>query len=272
MRVARVLAGAAVTLAAGAAAVASAQVPAPTVGITATRTGATLATPGPLPAGPTRMEVTRSGKGARAIDLLALKPGATLEQVQQKLRTKRPESALQYANLVGGTAVGPGDKSRGFTIDLAPAVTYYVLNSSASDSKKWTVTPLATTAQLNGAALPTADADVRFVDLDFEGDTVLPRRGVVRFENAGQAPHFAVGFPLRRNAGQRAVGRALRRNQERKLGRLLNFRGTSEPQSLITAGAVNYSEVSFAKKGKYVLVCFYAGHHTQGMYRFVTVK
>ena len=52
----------------------------------------------------------------------------------------------------------------------------------------------------------------------------------------------------------------------------------SEPQGLITPGAVNDNEVSFAKAGRYMLVCFFSTrqkntqHNQIGMYRAVTVR
>ena len=76
----------------------------------------------------------------------------------------------------------------------------------------------STSDQSNGASAPAADARVRIVDLRFLGAKTLPRNGVVRFENAGWAPHFAVAAPLRRNAKQRAVARALRRNASGRSG------------------------------------------------------
>jgi uncharacterized cupredoxin-like copper-binding protein len=44
-------------------------------------------------------------------------------------------------------------------------------------------------------------------------------------------------------------------------------------QNIISGGdTTDYQEVSFAKKGKYVLVCFIEGHARLGMYRIFTVK
>ena len=52
----------------------------------------------------------------------------------------------------------------------------------------------------------------------------------------------------------------------------------SEPQALISGGAVNDTEVHFAKPGKYLLACFFSEgqhrkpHSARGMVRAVTVR
>ena len=109
-------------------------------------------------------------------------------------------------------------------------------------------------------------------DVRFGGDTRLPRDGTVRVRNIGWAPHFAIAAPLRANARKRAVGRALLANRDRALGRLLNFRNSLELTNILTRGASADQEVRFARRGRYVMVCFFEGHNAQGMYRFVNVR
>lgn len=79
-------------------------------------------------------------------------------------------------------------------------------------------------------------------------------------------------MPLRNSASRSAVGRAIERNQERALGRLVDFRNSLELTSILTRGAVADQEVTFNRRGHYVLVCFFDGHDRQAMYRFVTVR
>jgi hypothetical protein len=45
--------------------------------------------------------------------------------------------------------------------------------------------------------------------------------------------------------------------------------GTTFGRSL---SAVNYNEVRFPRRGRYVMVCFFEGHNSQGMYKFVRVR
>ena len=155
------------------------------------------------------------------------------------------------------------------TMNLRPSSTYVAFNTAGENPQ---ITPFSTSDQANGASPPAADARVRIIDLRFLGAKTLPRNGVVRFENAGWAPHFALAVPLRRNAKQRAIVRAFRRNAERPLARLVDFSRSLEVQSLITRGAVNYNQIRFPRRGRYVMVCFFEGHNSQGMYKFVRVR
>jgi hypothetical protein len=266
MRVAVV--GLLATVALGVAAAVSAQGPAPTITVRATETSLNVGVSGPLQAGPTRFEVV-SGDGRPAeVAIGALRPGVTLDEFTTTLQ-RDDEGAIELVHLDGGASVSPPSRRRAVTFRLRPNSTYVVINIAGERPQ---VASFTVGGQANGASLPRADARVRMIDLRFRGDTRLPRRGVLRFENAGWAPHFALAAPLRRGARRRAVGAAMRRNNQRRLQRLVNFRAAIEPQSLITRGAVNYNEVRFPRRGRYVMVCFFEGHNTQGMYRFVRVR
>jgi hypothetical protein len=256
-------------IALGVAAAVSAQGPAPTVTVTASETALNVGVSGPLEAGPTRFEVVRAGDAPAEIAIGALRPGVTLDQFMTTVQGGDPEAAIELVNLDGGASVSPPTRRRAVTFRLRPNSTYVVINIAGRRPR---VTSFAVGGQPNGAALPRADARVRIIDLRFRGATRLPRRGVVRFENAGWAPHFAIAAPLRRGASRRAVGAALRRSNERRLGRLVNFDASIEAQSLITRGAVDYNELRFRRRGRYVMVCFFEGHERQGMYRFMRVR
>jgi hypothetical protein len=270
MRVAAVLVTL-VALALGVAAV-TAQQPAPTVTVTASETTLTVGVTGSLAAGATRFEVVKTGGDELEIAIAALRPGVSLGQFTTMLRDGDPEAAIDLVYLDGGANLSAQHRRRAVTLDLRPNSSYVVINGSGERPSNWEIATFSVGGQPNGAASPRADASVRMIDLRFRGAGTLPRRGVVRFENAGWAPHFAVAVPLRRGASRRAVDNALRRNRERRLGRLVDFRSTYQPQSLITRGAVNYNEVRFPRRGRYVMVCFFEGHNAQGMYRFVRVR
>jgi hypothetical protein len=134
------------------------------------------------------------------------------------------------------------------------------------------VSTFTTSGQSNGATAPTPGATARMVDLRFQGDRVLPRRGVVRFENFGGVPHFAVAFPLRRGATSGQLGRALRTNSQRAIGRLLAGAPVVLQNLISGGGATNDQQVSFARAGRYGLVCFFNEHHRLGMFRVVRVR
>jgi hypothetical protein len=251
--------------------VGAAQAPPPTVTVTVSESSLAVGASGPLAAGLTRFDVVSSDNQGAEVSIGALRPGVTVDAFTAALRSN-PDDAIEMAHLDGGASLAPGQASRAVTLNLRPSSTYVAINLAGENPANWEVVSFTTSDQANGASAPQADARVGIFDLRFRGAKRLPRNGVVRFENNGWAPHFAVAAPLRRKAKQRAVARALLRNAERPLGRLLDFRNSLEAQSLITRGAVNYNELRFPKRGRYVLVCFFEGHNAQGMFRFVRVR
>jgi hypothetical protein len=251
--------------------VGAAQAPPPNVTVTVTETSLTVGATGPLAAGPTRFEIVSSDEKAAEVAIGALRPGVTVDAFTTALRSN-PDEAIELAHLDGGASLAEGQASRAVTLNVRPSSTYVAVNLAGDNPADWEVVSFSSSDQANGATAPQADARVNIFDLRFRGAKRLPRNGVVRFENRGWAPHFALAAPLRRNAKQRAVARALLRNAQRPLERLLDFSRSIEAQSLITRDAVNYNELRFAKRGRYVLVCFFEGHSTQGMFRFVRVR
>jgi hypothetical protein len=269
MRVLRAMAIAVGVLSAGAA-VAAGQGSVPTVTVIATATGVT-ASPAPVAPGATRFEFVSSGlQRAAGIYLAAPKPGRTADEVVAAVRTN-PDSSFEVADIVASASVEPGAR-RAVIAELEANRSYLLVNDlGRDDPKDWIIAPLATGGAPTGVTAPAPDADVVMRDLRFGGDARLPRDGTIRVRNVGWAPHFAIAAPLRAGARRGAVGRAIRSNRERALGRLLNFRNTIELTNLLTRGAVADQEVTFNRRGRYVLVCFFEGHHVQGMYRFVRV-
>jgi hypothetical protein len=250
---------------------ASAQAPPPTVTVTVSESALSVGTTGPLAAGPTRFEFVNSDGGAPELAIAALRPGVTVAAFSAALRSS-PDAAIEMIHLDGGASLAPGEASRAVTLNLRPSSTYVAVNLAGDDPAQWEITEFSTSGASNGATAPAADARVGIVDLRFRGARTLPRDGVVRFENSGWAPHFALAVPLRRQAKQRAVARALRRNAQKPLERLLDFSKSIEAQSLITRGAVSFNELRFPKRGRHVMVCFFEGHSAQGMFRFVRVE
>jgi hypothetical protein len=244
----------------------------PTITITASATELAVGVTGPVASGPTRFQVVKSGGGELSISLAALRPGVSRAQFEAALRSGDANAAIELVHLDASVDLTAAENRRAVTAALRPSSTYVVLNLTGERPSDWEIAELAVTGASNGAAAPRADARVRIVDLRFRGSRTLPRNGVVRFENRGWAPHFALAVPLRRGARAGAVRRALRTNDERRLGRLVDFRRGIEPQGLITRGAVNLNEVRFPRRGRYAMVCFFEGHNAQGMYRIVRVR
>jgi len=268
MRTFRVAVAFVAVLAAGTA-VAAGQGTVPTVTVTAGAT-AVSATPTPVAPGATRFEFVADGTGG-TVFLAAVKPGRTIDEVTAALRAN-PDAALELLDIVASASLTPGSR-RAVTVDVQAGRTYLLINDAGKENPaEWIVAPLATGGTPTGATAPAADATVTMRDLRFGGAKALPRSGTVRVRNVGWAPHFALAAPLRTSARKGAVARALLRGSDRALGRLLNFRNSLELTGVVTRGAVADQEVTFGKRGRYVLVCFFEGHNAQGMFRFVNVR
>jgi len=251
--------------------VSAAQAPVPTVAVTASAT-AVSASPTPVAPGATRFVISSTEQKAEmGVVIAAPKPGRTADEVIAAVRAD-PDTSFDVADLVASVTLPPGGE-RAVTVDIKPNTGYLLVNDAGQeDPSKWVITPLATGGAPTGATAPDPDAEILMRDLRFRGDRTLPRDGTIRVRNVGWAPHFALAAPLKRGARRGAVGRALRTNRERALGRLLDFRNTQEVSSVLTRGASADYEVRFAERGRYVLICFVEGHNAQGMYRFVRVR
>jgi hypothetical protein len=250
--------------------VVSAQGTPPTLTVTANGSSLTVAPAGPLSPGPTRVEFVR-GSGSPSLSFAALRPGVTVEQFTAALRRSDNEG-LELIYLDAGADLDETAARSVSTFNLRAGLTYVAVNTEGDDRAAYEVTLVGTVgATPNGAAMPSADATINAVDLRFTGSRTLPRNGTVRFRNQGWAPHFAISAPLRRGATAGSVGRALRSGSDRALGRVLDFRGAGEVQSLVTRGADVVNEVRFPRAGRYALICFFEGHAQLGLYRVVGV-
>jgi hypothetical protein len=270
------IAGAVVLALGGAAAAAAAQDAPPTVKVALSNTAVTLEGADALKAGPTRFELSTAGGKSAMGELLALAPGKTVHDLHEAL-AKGPEAVLQLGSLELGVTLEGKDNKRTVTATLKPGVTYAMMQVAAEDPAKWVFTAFTVGQETSTAVAPKPDATVKLVDFGFKGAKQLPRKGIVRFEHRGKAPHFVFAMPLRKGADPKAAVQAVKKNNEKRLERMIG--GTPrEAQGLITGGAVNDVNVKFAKRGTYVLACFFSlgpnekPHSSRGMVRAVTVK
>jgi hypothetical protein len=262
------------------AAIAVAQQPVPTLAVTASPTTVAVQASGPVPAGPTRFDVVREGDKDVSVFFALLNAGVSMEDFQAALRSDDEsggESALGLASIQASASVSGSETRRGVTFTLKPGLTYLVISEADEDGggpgpKERGITTFTSSGESNGATARAPDATVQMVGLRFRGDRVLPRQGVVRMENSDGVPHFAIAFPLRKRVTSKQLGRALRSNSDRALGRVV----AGAPygvQNLISGGnTANDQEVRFTKAGRYGLVCFFDEHHRLGMYRVATVR
>jgi hypothetical protein len=248
----------------------------PSVAVTATPTSVTVQTPGAIPAGPTRFEVTPQGGKPLGVYFVLLNPGVSIQELQaaaaQDDRTGG-DSTLGLIWVQGSLSLS-GSQPRALTFNLRPGLTYVVVSEAqtANGPPQRAFTTFTTSGDSNGATAPTPGAVIRMAGLRFRGDAVLPRQGVVRIQNNDGTPHIAVAFPLRRGVRSRQFGRVIRTGNERAFRRVVSG-APYDLQNIIGGGNLaNDQEVQFPKAGRYGLVCFIYGHERLGMYRIVTVK
>jgi hypothetical protein len=254
-----------------AATVAAAQAPVPTVAVSASASAVTVG--GEVPAGPVRMEFTKSGGGPPISAYVAtLRAGVTPEQLQQTL-SQDADAALGLVFLEAAASLPTAGATRAVTFDVRPNVVYAIVAiPEQENAPQIGFTTFTSGAAPSGATAPAADATVRMVDYGFRGAGTLPRGGTVRVVNAGSAFHFAFAVRIRPGVGNRQVARTLRRGSDRAFARAFQFNRSIELQGTISPGTTNTNEVTFPQGGRYALVCFFGGHNRLGMYRVVRVR
>ena len=258
---------------------AAAQAPVPTVTINASPTAVSVNATGPLPAGPTRFDLVGPADGEDvAVYIALLVPGVTVDQVARSLadadRTGS-EAVLGLVSIQASATISGRDTHRALTFNVKPGLTYVVIAEPDTEGGDGKVKPRAFTSftsssAANGATAPAADATVRFQGLRFKGSKTLPRQGAISFENRDGAGHFALAFPLRKGTSRKRLGRTLKGDVP--FGKVVNG-APYMAQNVISGGdTANVQEVSFARKGRFGLVCFVDRHDQLGMYRIVKVK
>jgi hypothetical protein len=237
---------------------ATAQGSVPTVAVSVSDSNVVLEPSGPIGAGPTRF--TFDGRGE--LTLATLRAGVSVDELRRSL--SRPQEVTALGQVFLEAAVTPGQP---VTVDLRPNTTYV----AAVIGNRLRGLTTFTTGGPSGASAPRPDARIRMVDYAFRGPRTLPRSGRIRVENAGSTLHFAIAFPLRPGVPARQVGRALRGTNERALERVIAG-APVDVQGLISQGSTNDNEVSFGRRGRYAMVCFFAEHNRLGMYRIYRVR
>jgi uncharacterized cupredoxin-like copper-binding protein len=258
--------GAALATVAVVAAIATAQQPVPVVAVTASPTAVAVQATGPVASGPTRFQITRqaSRRGLNVYFAL-LNAGVTVPDIQAALRRDdrtNGDQSLGMASIHGAVSFSGSETRRDVTFTLKPGQTYVMVTEPETQNGPPPTRgfgTFATAGQANGATAPAPDATVRMVDLRFRGAATLPRRGTIRVENVGAGPHIAIAFPLR-SSNQQAANRLIA-GAPTVLQNILSGGGNSNDQT-----------VSFARSGRYALVCFFNDHERLGMYRIVSVR
>jgi hypothetical protein len=277
----KVLGAALAALCAGAAvaAIATAQTSVPVIAVTASPTAVSAQVTGPVAAGPTTLRISRApSRTGLSVYIATLNAGVTLPELQAALRrddrTNGNGGSLGVATVHASvTFEARNVTSRDVTFTTRPGLTYVLVSETDADNTAPSrgFGSFTTSAQANGATAPAPDATVRMEDLRFRGSATLPRRGTVRFQNFGLGPHIAVAFPLRAGVSNAAAGRAIRSGSDAAFGRIAGGAPVGL-QTVISPAQSDDQQVSFARSGRYALVCFVNEHNRLGMYRIVTVR
>lgn len=262
------------------AALATAQTGVPTVAVTASPTSVAAQVAAPVAAGPTTFRIDRAAsRRGLNVYIATLNAGVTLPDLQAAFRrddrTNGGGSSLGLATVHASVSFEARTQTRkNVTLTLKPGLTYYLVSEPDADGPPPTrgIGSFTTSGQANGATAPAPNATVRMEDLRFAGNATLPRRGTVRVQNFGAGPHIAVAFPLRSGVTNAAAGRAIRSGSDAALGRIVGGTPTLLQNILSGGGNFDDQQVSFARSGRYALVCFFNEHNRLGMYRIVTVR
>jgi plastocyanin len=260
-------------------AIAMAQAPPPTVGVTASPTSVAAQVTGPVAAGPTTFRITRaaSNKGLNVYFAL-LNAGVSFEEFQAALRAddrSQGDLSLGLVSVQASTSLEGGQTTRDVTFTLKPGLTYVMLSEPETEGGPPPTRGLGTFTTgtaANGATLAAPDATIRMVKRRFRGADTLPRNGVVRFTNEDGVPHFAIAFPLRRGVGAARFGRVMREGTEREFRRIIAGAPVAAQGIISGGGTANDQQVRFTRAGRYGFVCFFDGHESQGMYRVIRVR
>ena len=256
---------------------AMAQQPVPTVTITASPTAAAVDAPGPIAAGPTRLNFVRPAGNAKDLSgyVALLVPGVSIEQLQRTLASEdssQGESSLGLVSIQASISLAASDAQRALTFNVKPGLMYVVIVEQDTDKGPTprSLTTFSSSGDANGSAAPAPAATVRMQGLRFKGPNSLKQTGTVRFENRDGVAHFALAFPLRKGTTTAQLAKGLR--SQRAFGKIAAGAPYSA-QNVISGGDTsNDQELHFPKKGRYGLVCFIDGHERLGMYKIVTVK
>ena len=261
------------------AAIATAQTAVPVVAVTASPTSISAGATGPIAAGPTTFQINRSAsRTGLNVYIATLNAGVTLQDLQAAFRrddrTQGGGSSLGLASVHASVSLSGSEVRRNVSLTLKPGLTYVLVSEPDADNAPPSrgIGTFTTSGQANGATAPQPNATVRMEDLAFRGSATLPRRGIVRVQNFGAGPHIAIAFPLRRGVTNAQAGRAIRSGSDAAFGRIAGGQPTVLQNILSGGGNFNDQQVSFARAGRYALVCFFNEHNRLGMYRVVTVR
>jgi len=243
----------------------------PTLTLTLTKSSITVG--GTTQSGAVNVVSTASGlKEATAI-LFLLKPGVTIAEVENVLKSgggKDPNKATKYGTIVFDAEASSGKKNEAQTY-LQPG--QYVALGGTGEGGPKLKEPFTVTVAASPATLPTPEATIRSIEFGFRGPSTLHDDELVRFENEGYLVHMDIVFPVKNHADAKKAVKDLLAGNEKGLEKLV----TGEP---FGAGPLSHEafqqQTITAKPGWYVQACFMEtqdgrDHTRLGMERIIRI-
>ena len=248
------------------AAVAAAQGSPPTVAVTAGKGTVTAQPAGPLAAGPTRFEFTRSGNADVSVYLVTLRAGVTVDELQKVIKS---DASLGLVFLEGSASLSADAPTRAVTVNLRANVNYVLVSQVGNTYAFTPARDDGDAERRDGAGARRHDPHGRLrvprVE-DAAAQRRHPRRATTARRSTSRSPsRCARARPTSRWAARSAAG-ARRRSAGSRPGR------PSSVQDVLSPTTTNDNEIKFPKAGRYALVCFFGEHNALGMYRVVKVR
>jgi hypothetical protein len=249
------LAGASMTIIAGAIGAAGAQAATlPTISATVSPT--TIAVSGALQSGAVNVASTATGGKEPDVVFLRLNAGVSVNEVFAFLATnkasKDPNTVSKFGSIVFDVEAGKGKPTEAQTILTAGQ--YIALNAEGEQSAKWARASFAVAASPAPAALPVAQATEKTIEYGFRGPSVLHVGELVRFENEGYLVHMDFALAVKSKKAALKVVKGLSTGHEKGLEKLASGPPASFAGPL--SGEAFQQEIITAKPGWYVQVCF----------------
>ncbi|MCW3069225.1 MAG: hypothetical protein JWL67_1850 [Solirubrobacterales bacterium] len=222
--------------------------------VTVSVTSSSISVSGALQSGGVNVVSTATGVKESGVVLVALKPGATPEELFAFIGSKGGQdlnNVSKYGSIVFSTEVAPSHPSE---VQIALQPGQYVALATQEEGPPRARAVFSVSASKAPVALPAAQATVRAIDFAFKGPSVLKVGELVRFENEGFLVHMDIAIPVKNKKAATKLVKYLRTGNEKAAGRL-----SAGPPVEFTGAVSNgasQQEVITAKPGWYVQACF----------------
>jgi hypothetical protein len=224
--------------------------------LTLTLTKSTITVGGSTQSGGVNVVTTATGvKEATAI-LFLLKPGVTVEEVENAKKSsgsagQDPNFTSKYGSIVFSSEASPGHSREAQTY-LQPG--QYVALIPGEGKGSTAHATFTVSAAASPVALPTPQATVRSIEFGFRGPSTLHDGEIVRFENEGFLVHMDIAVPAKSKNAAKKIVKDLLIGKEKGIEKL----AAGEP--ITFAPPISHEafeqETITARPGWYVQACF----------------